>query len=76
MTRVIAAGLYAIGLAVSSHLTTAAEPDAAAAPAAESQTTERPNILFIYTDDHSYRTIGCYPQSYPWVNTPHIDQLA
>ncbi|MDA0284029.1 MAG: sulfatase-like hydrolase/transferase [Planctomycetota bacterium] len=38
--------------------------------------TKRPNILFIYTDDHSYRTVGCYPQSYPWVKTPTIDRLA
>ncbi|MEZ6043430.1 MAG: sulfatase-like hydrolase/transferase [Planctomycetaceae bacterium] len=37
---------------------------------------QRPNILFIYTDDHSYRTVGCYPQAWPWVNTPHMDQLA
>lgn len=37
---------------------------------------ERPNILFIYTDDHSYRTISCYPESYPWVHTPNIDRLA
>ncbi|MBI1311097.1 sulfatase-like hydrolase/transferase [bacterium] len=37
---------------------------------------KRPNILFIYTDDHSYRTVGCYPQSYPWVKTPTIDRLA
>lgn len=37
---------------------------------------ERPNILFIYTDDHSHRTVGCYPESYPWVKTPHIDRLA
>ena len=37
---------------------------------------ERPNILFIYTDDHSYRTVGAYPQSYPWVKTPTIDRLA
>jgi arylsulfatase A-like enzyme len=36
----------------------------------------RPNILFIYTDDHSYRTVGCYPESYPWVRTPNIDALA
>ena len=36
----------------------------------------RPNILFIYTDDHSYRTVGAYPQSYPWVRTPTIDRLA
>ncbi|MEZ6126319.1 MAG: sulfatase-like hydrolase/transferase [Planctomycetaceae bacterium] len=37
---------------------------------------DRPNILLIYTDDHSYRTIGCYPQAYPWVKTPNIDALA
>ena len=35
-----------------------------------------PNILFIYTDDHSHRTVSCYDESYPWVRTPHIDQLA
>lgn len=39
-------------------------------------TPERPNILFIYTDDHSYRTVGAYPQSYPWVRTPAMDRLA
>lgn len=37
---------------------------------------DRPNILFIYTDDHSYRTVSCYPQSYEWVDTPNIDALA
>ena len=37
---------------------------------------KRPNILLIYTDDHYYRTIGCYPQAYPWVKTPNIDALA
>ena len=37
---------------------------------------DRPNILLIYTDDHSYRTVGCYPQAYPWVSTPNIDTLA
>ena len=37
---------------------------------------DRPNILFIYSDDHSYRTVGAYPQSYPWVRTPTIDKLA
>jgi len=36
----------------------------------------RPNILFIYTDDHSHRTLSCYPQAYPWARTPNIDQLA
>ena len=37
---------------------------------------KRPNILFIYTDDHSPKTLGCYPESYDWVRTPHIDALA
>jgi len=37
---------------------------------------ERPNILFIYTDDHSHRTVSCYPEAYDWVRTPNIDQLA
>ena len=48
-------------------------PAASALNAAEAQ---RPNILLIYTDDHSYRTVRCYPESYPWVRTPNIDALA
>ena len=36
----------------------------------------QPNILFIYTDDHSHRTVSCYPEAFPWVNTPNIDRLA
>ena len=36
----------------------------------------RPNILLIFADDQSYKTIGCYPESFPWVKTPHIDALA
>jgi arylsulfatase A-like enzyme len=49
-----------------------AGPDATAGEADAS----RPNILLIYTDDHSPKTLGCYPESYPWVKTPHIDALA
>ena len=37
---------------------------------------ERPNILFIFTDDQSHRTVSCYPESYDWVQTPNIDALA
>lgn len=37
---------------------------------------DRPNILFIFTDDQSHRTVGCYPSSPTWVKTPNIDQLA
>jgi len=42
----------------------------------KSEEGRRPNILFIYTDDHSYRTVGAYPDSFPWVETPTIDRLA
>jgi len=41
-------------------------------PAAQST---RPNILFIYTDDQSWRTLSCY-NGRPWVRTPNIDRLA
>jgi arylsulfatase A-like enzyme len=48
---------------------------------------ERPNLLVIHTDEHSFRTLGCYrallarEQSQVWgdgvcVETPHIDALA
>ena len=47
-----------------------------ARPAAAAEAAKRPNILLIYTDDHSYKTVGCYPEAYPWVRTPNIDALA
>lgn len=48
----------------------------AAAPTRAAEPARRPNILLIYTDDQSYRTVGCYPEAWPWVRTPHIDALA
>lgn len=36
----------------------------------------RPNILFIYADDQSYKTLGCYPEAPGWAKTPNIDRLA
>ncbi|MFN8711012.1 MAG: sulfatase-like hydrolase/transferase [Planctomyces sp.] len=42
----------------------------------EATAADRPNILLIYADDQSTRTVGCYPGSWPWVKTPHIDHLA
>ena len=33
-----------------------------------------PNILYIFTDDQSYRTVSCYPRAYNFANTPNIDQ--
>jgi len=37
-----------------------------------------PNILFIYTDDQSQRTLSCYndENAWSWVQTPNIDRLA
>ncbi|MCM8542049.1 MAG: sulfatase-like hydrolase/transferase [Lentisphaeraceae bacterium] len=37
---------------------------------------KRPNVLFIYTDDQSTRTVSCYPDAHDWVKTPEIDKLA
>ena len=37
---------------------------------------DRPNILVIYTDDHSHRSVSCYPEAWEWVKTPNIDRLA
>ncbi len=47
----------------------------------------KPNLLVIHTDEHNFRTLGCYrelmteDQAYVWgkgikVDTPHIDSLA
>ncbi len=36
----------------------------------------RPNILFIYADDQSYKTLSCYDGAPDWVKTPNIDRLA
>ena len=37
---------------------------------------KKPNILFIYSDDHSHRSVSCYPEAFDWVDTPNIDALA
>jgi len=51
-----------IGFAASSHNAKAAGTEV--------------NFLFIYTDDQSHRTVGCYEDAYEWARTPHIDALA
>ncbi len=35
----------------------------------------QPNILYIFTDDQSFRTVSAYPEAYEWVRTPNIDKL-
>ena len=61
-----------VGIFLLSCLMSAAS--AAERPIREAQ--DRPNILFIYTDDQSHRTVSCYPEAYDWANTPNIDSLA
>jgi len=36
----------------------------------------RPNILLIFADDHSAKTLSCYERAYPLASTPNIDRLA
>lgn len=36
----------------------------------------RPNILFIYADDHSPKALSCYEGAYEMANSPNIDALA
>jgi arylsulfatase A-like enzyme len=62
LTSIFAILLTLISLAAAPH----------AAPAADS----KPNILFIFADDQNTKTLGCYPESWPWVRTPNIDGLA
>jgi arylsulfatase A-like enzyme len=44
--------------------------------ASRSLAADKPNILYIYTDDQSDRTVSSYERSQPWVDTPNIDRLA
>ncbi|MFN7683392.1 MAG: sulfatase-like hydrolase/transferase [Planctomyces sp.] len=46
------------------------------APVQAEEPARRPNILFIFADDQSWKTIGCYNSGPDWVRTPHIDALA
>jgi arylsulfatase A-like enzyme len=49
---------------------------APADPACAQGTARKPNVLFILTDDQSFRTVSCYPGAYPFAKTPNIDRLA
>ena len=37
---------------------------------------EKPNILFIFTDDQTYKSVSCYDGAWSWCETPHLDRLA
>lgn len=48
----------------------------AAVPVSAAPKPGRPNILFIFADDQSYKTLGCYGAGPEWIRTPNIDRLA
>ena len=37
---------------------------------------QKPNVIYIFTDDQSIRTLATYNASQEWVRTPNIDKLA
>ncbi len=43
---------------------------------AQAAAAAKPNVLFIYTDDQPYKTVGCWEETPDWVKTPNIDRLA
>ena len=43
-------------------------------PASDKKTP--PNILYIFTDDQTTRSVSCYKDSRPWIKTPNIEALA
>jgi len=44
--------------------------------AAETRAASRPNLVFIFSDDHAYQAISAYGDPRKLVETPHIDRLA
>lgn len=47
-----------------------------AAPLSRAAGPTRPNILYLFADDQSYRSVGAYHSGWRWVKTPNIDSLA
>jgi len=50
--------------------------DTKAAISAVTEETGHPNILYIFTDDQSRRTVSAYEESHDWVKTPHAADRA
>ena len=53
-------------------------PLATFAPAANAaaDAPKQPNILFIFSDDHAYQAMSCYPRPLAVNETPNLDRLA
>ncbi|WP_010664900.1 sulfatase family protein [Marinilabilia salmonicolor] len=59
--------IFTTGLALASLAASGCQPQQKKQP-------EKPNILFIMTDDHSYQTLSAYDNRY--INTPNLDRIA
>jgi arylsulfatase A-like enzyme len=72
MDRLTRQGLLAVLLAQATAFSVLGTSSALA----ESPKARRPNILYLFTDDQSIRSVSCYPEAHTWVDTPNIDRLA
>src|SRR4051794_12467129 len=61
-------GSVLVGLAVLAGPARAADAPQAAA--------NRPNVLFIFSDDHAWQAVSAYGDPRRLVETPHIDRIA
>jgi arylsulfatase A-like enzyme len=77
--RVFAAGGILLLVGMGTGPLAAAEAEPPATPASSQPKTpsaHRPNILFIFSDDHAYQAISCYGDPRRLIDTPNIDRLA
>lgn len=45
-------------------------------PVLSEDAAKRPNIVFIFSDDHAYQAMSCYPRPLALNETPNLDRLA
>ena len=70
----LALDLLSIGSVVTSTASAADETTKTATQAAASA--RRPNIIFIFSDDHAYQALSAYGDSRKLLDTPHLDRIA
>jgi arylsulfatase A-like enzyme len=63
-------------LATASTLSFTVEAVQAEPPSEPTRARTRPNIVFIFSDDHAFQAISAYNDPRKLIETPHIDRLA